>query len=348
MRAVYLGVVCVALLSGCSGSSTNDGSGGASSGGSATGGTGVGGSSATGGTGTGGAGAVGGSAGGSTGGSAGTSTGGSAGTSTGGSAGTGGTSTDAGVCGEECTKAGFVCCGNKCVNLDNDLKNCGKCGIECTTGEHPSCNAGKCGAPPCSSAAGCTSPQFCCGDTCCAAGKLCCDVPGPLVVGVKCVDPVDGTCPMGCKQCKCAAPDTPIATPRGERKIAELVAGDWVLSVDHGRVVPVRILSVGRTPAKNHSVLRVTLATGRVLQISPAHPTADGRTFAELRAGTTLDGVRIRSSELVAYTERYTFDILPDSDSGSYFAAGVLVGTTLRAFGGAHVDRSDASGLSCQ
>jgi len=33
----------------------------------------------------------------------------------------------------------------------------------------------------------------------------------------------------------------------------------------------------------------------------------------------------------VPYAEAYTYDVLPDSDSGSYFAGGVLIGTTLAA-----------------
>jgi len=38
---------------------------------------------------------------------------------------------------------------------------------------------------------------------------------------------------------RCASPDTPIATPDGERPIAELREGDLVYSVDGGAIVPV-------------------------------------------------------------------------------------------------------------
>ena len=33
----------------------------------------------------------------------------------------------------------------------------------------------------------------------------------------------------------------------------------------------------------------------------------------------------------IAYDQPFTYDILPDSDSGAYFAASVLIGSTLAA-----------------
>ena len=40
--------------------------------------------------------------------------------------------------------------------------------------------------------------------------------------------------------------------------------------------------------------------------------------------------VTITAVELVPYAHEHTFDILPDSDTGSYLADGVLIGSTLR------------------
>ena len=74
-----------------------------------------------------------------------------------------------------------------------------------------------------------------------------------------------GGCPM------CAAPDTPIATPTGERPIAELRVGDLVYSVDDGAIVAVPIALVGSVPVSAHHVLRITLDDGAVLSISPGH-----------------------------------------------------------------------------
>jgi hypothetical protein len=76
-------------------------------------------------------------------------------------------------------------------------------------------------------------------------------------------------------------------------------------------------------------VLRLRFATGRVLEISGMHPTADGRTVAAVRPGSELDGVMVVSVEQIPYEHGHTYDILPDSDTGTYFAGGVRMGSTL-------------------
>ena len=130
---------------------------------------------------------------------------------------------------------------------------------------------------------------------------------------------------------RCAAPDTPIATPSGEQPIATLRPGDLVFSMHRGRLVAVPIVRTTRTPAAHHHVVRVMLETGRVLLISPGHPTAEGGMFAELRAGARLGERRVVAAALVPYPHAFTYDILPDSDSGTYVAADALVGSTLAA-----------------
>jgi hypothetical protein len=128
----------------------------------------------------------------------------------------------------------------------------------------------------------------------------------------------------------CASPDTPIATPDGERAISDIRVGDLVYSVDHDAIRPVLVSSVHRQPAQHHRVVRVTLVNGRMLEISAPHPTADGRTFGDLRTAGTLDGHPILSVEVVPYLHEYTYDILPASSTHTYFAAGMQIGTTLR------------------
>jgi hypothetical protein len=139
--------------------------------------------------------------------------------------------------------------------------------------------------------------------------------------------PTGMTCAWGVR---CASPDTMIATPSGERAIADLVIGDLVFSADDGMLRAVPLAMIHRTPVtSDHRIVRVVLESGRVLEISPGHPTADGRTFADLRAGDTLDGARIVSAEITPYLHSFTYDVLPASDTGTYVAGGVLIGSTL-------------------
>jgi hypothetical protein len=153
---------------------------------------------------------------------------------------------------------------------------------------------------------------------------------GPTITG--CFEPVNGTCPTGCAACACAAPTTPIATPAGDRPIAELRVGDLVYSMNRGELALVPIKLVHRQPVTGaHRVVELRLVHGATLRISPRHPTADGRHLGDLAAGDFVDGVRVTSARLVDYGEPFTYDILPDSDSGAYFAGGVMIGSTLAA-----------------
>lgn len=237
---------------------------------------------------------------------------------------------DGAACSPACGTA-RQCCAGGCVNNANDPRNCGGCGVSCTGDTY--CTGGRCEPRPCTTT--CPMGTTCCAGACCAAGQLCCDPQGPIDRGPVCTAPDDrGTCPMGCAPlCICASPDTPIATPSGERPIAGLRIGDLVYSADHAGVIVVPILQTNRTPVRQHQVVRVTLASGAVLEISAGHPTADGRTFGDLRVADTLDQVAIRALERVPYGHPYTYDILPDSASGAYFAGGVLIGSTLKGTG---------------
>jgi ribosomal protein S8E len=111
--------------------------------------------------------------------------------------------------------------------------------------------------------------------------------------------------------------------------IASLRVGDVVYSVDAGRTVAVRIVRTSRNPVSEHRVVRVTLASGSVVEMSARHPTADGRSFGDLHPGDSLDGIEITDVRIVPYAYDATYDILPGSDTGAYFAGGVLVGSTL-------------------
>ncbi len=138
----------------------------------------------------------------------------------------------------------------------------------------------------------------------------------------------DRTCPI------CASPDTPIATPSGDRAIAELHVGDLVYSVDDGATVAVPIAQVGSTPVLNHQVLRLELDGGGVLEISPGHPMANGQPLSSLSAGAKVDEQHsVRAIELIPYSHDRTYDILPSSSTGIYFASGALLGSTRTLIG---------------
>lgn len=232
--------------------------------------------------------------------------------------------------GGTCTPAcgtGRDCCEGECTNLQNDPRHCGGCGTECGDGEI--CQGGACGEPACETT--CGAGETCCGSECCGAGTLCCDPQGPVEFGPSCVTPdARGTCPVGCAPlCMCAAPDTPIATPGGERAIAELAVGDLVYSVEDGAIVAVPIVQVHRQPVTDHRVMRVRLDSGVTLSITGGHPTADGRRLDDLAAGDALGEAGVVAIEEVPYPHAYTHDILPGSTTGAYFAGGALIGSTL-------------------
>lgn len=257
--------------------------------------------------------------------------GGSAGS--GGIAGAGGSggSAGAGEC-STCGNRGLTCCGEACRNLANDPQNCGVCGNVCPTSA-ALCASGNCVAPTCATDS-CASDSVCCGRSCCGAGQLCCQRsggPSPIGNSGDCADPVDGTCPVGCPLCICAAPDTPIATPSGDIAIAALRIGDLIYSQGPRGIVVAPVLRINRAPVSHHTMVRIALANGATLELSPRHPTADGRLIGDLVAGEDIDGVKILDVERVPYAQPYTYDILADTASGAYFAAGVSIGSTLRS-----------------
>jgi hypothetical protein len=154
-------------------------------------------------------------------------------------------------------------------------------------------------------------------------GGECVEASGPLGSG-RCRN-ANGTC----SACRCASPDTLIATPDGERPIATLRVGDLVYSLDGEQIRAVPLLRVNRVRAVNHHVLRVRFTSGAGFEMSPGHPLADRRALAMLSPGSELMGGTVESVETIPYAHSHTYDILPASSSGSYFASGVLVGSTL-------------------
>jgi len=135
--------------------------------------------------------------------------------------------------------------------------------------------------------------------------------------------------PLNCPIC--LALGTRIAAPSGELAVEDLRVGDVVWTSIDGSRVAAPLVAVGRTPVPStHEVVRLGLSDGRVVYVSPGHPTADGRYVGELRPGDELDGASVIDAERVAYSGGFTFDVLPAGSSGAYWANGVLLGSTLR------------------
>lgn len=241
-------------------------------------------------------------------------------------------STSSGVMCGDCQ--GFDCCpgaGGKgeCVNMQNDIHNCGDCGVQCS-GLAPYCDHGKCGTPACDPNTVCVGTATCCGAACCDTNQLCCSVPGPIGEQLGCVAPSEtGTCPTGCVLCQCAAGDTMIGTADGDRPISEIRAGDLVYTYVGSGIALRPVLAAEKNHVEpGHRMVRLTLDDGRSVRMSGPHPTADGRTFDAVRPGDVLGTARVTAVSEEIYEGEYTYDLLVDSPTGIYFASGAPVGST--------------------
>lgn len=140
----------------------------------------------------------------------------------------------------------------------------------------------------------------------------------------------------------CLAADVRIATPFGDVAVQDIRTGMavWTTDLKGQRTIGV-VLRTGRTQAPlGHRVVRITLGDGRTLLASPGHPTADGRTIGALMRGDRLDGSRVVAAVLVSYSGAATFDLLPSGPTGTYFANGVLLGSSLSERGGSRFKRN--------
>lgn len=139
--------------------------------------------------------------------------------------------------------------------------------------------------------------------------------------------PSFATCPI------CLAAGTLIDTPAGTLAVEKLRPGMLVWTADAaGRREVQPLVRVGKTfvPADHH-VVQIRLEDGREFWASPGHPTTDGARVGRLKVGDPLDGGIIVSTQSVPYTGPATYDLLPDGETGYYWANGVLLASTLQA-----------------
>lgn len=138
--------------------------------------------------------------------------------------------------------------------------------------------------------------------------------------------------PTGAPPCPiCLASTTLIATPRGDVRVTDIKPGTlvWTAAGDGSRIAA-PVLEVGSMEAPaGHRMVHVVLADGRELLVSPGHRTADGRPLGSVASGDLLDGSRVVLWELVPYAEGRTYDVLPAGPTGTYWANGVLLASTL-------------------
>lgn len=130
----------------------------------------------------------------------------------------------------------------------------------------------------------------------------------------------------------CLAAGTLIATPSGPVAVTSLRPGMLVWTQSPGGLrVAAPLLEVGSSavPA-GHPMVHLRLADGRELWASPGHRTGDGRPLGTLAVGDTLDGSTVALWKLVPYDGARTYDILPAGASGTYWAGGILMSSTLK------------------
>jgi hypothetical protein len=156
-----------------------------------------------------------------------------------------------------------------------------------------------------------------------------------MVVGTVRVDGVvaiSSRSATGAPNCPiCLAASTMIATPSGPVRVSDVRIGTvvWTQAADGSRVTaPVVEVGSMEAPA-GHLMVRLVLADGRELLVSPGHKTADGRPLGSLHAGDAIDGSTVMQWELVPYAGGRTYDLLPAGATGHYWANGILLASTL-------------------
>jgi hypothetical protein len=134
-------------------------------------------------------------------------------------------------------------------------------------------------------------------------------------------------------QCKCLSASTLIDCPQGQILVSELQIGDSVYTnAMEGYRVAVVIRDIHKIKVEpTHRIVELTLADGRQLRVSPGHPASDSYTSIEhYSIGDTLDGSAVISKEYTTLGDTCTYDILPKSWLGDYWANGILIGSTMR------------------
>jgi hypothetical protein len=129
----------------------------------------------------------------------------------------------------------------------------------------------------------------------------------------------------------CLAAATLIARPGGEVRVTDIKPGMvvWTAGRDGSRIAAPVVEVGSMVVPTGHVMVHLRLADGRELLASPGHRTADGRPLASLTLGDELDGSTITVWELVPYGDARTYDLLPSGPTGTYWANGIQLSSTL-------------------
>ncbi|GEM_PF-6874759 len=133
-------------------------------------------------------------------------------------------------------------------------------------------------------------------------------------------------------RCKCLPASAQILTSLGNVPIDLLKKGDKVITVNlKGDKIemPIKITNKVEVIGKHNMVL-IELKDGRKIQVTPGHPSVvDNKNLSDFVLGDKLDGSSIVKISEIAYAENFTYDILPEGETGFYWADGILIGSTL-------------------
>ena len=132
------------------------------------------------------------------------------------------------------------------------------------------------------------------------------------------------TCPI------CLTAGTLIDTPQGQVTVEKLttVMTVWTLDEAGNRIAAEIVQTTATKVPADFQVVNITLSDDRNVNVSPNHPSAEGKALASYQVGDMLDGASVVSLDYVPYSGK-TYDILPAGGSGLYFANGILLKSTL-------------------
>lgn len=207
--------------------------------------------------------------------------------------------------------------------------------VTCRCERGLACIDGRCGRPPQSSAG--SGPCRADADHCCMPdGRLVrpggCSSIYPSGVQPATRRAAGGTCEQVPCHLRCLPETAQIDTPNGAVPVSALREGDLVFTRDPtGARIARPLLRVNAVPVTEaHTMLELTLADGRIARASAGHPLARGSaTLVEVAVGDRLDGAEVVLVRVLPYHGSHTWDLLPAGATGTYWADGVLIGSTL-------------------